>query len=329
MARGKHSTRRVTLSNGNSYDIPVGEDGYVPPSALLKRFNNRYAGVRPGRKRRDLVKDYDSYADVVLPEKVTPEQAAAWWDCPANYDIEGIDTPGRAKVRNGIRYHGTQAEVVKMDQMMRATNDPKELERIRKQDTVYSARPLKRGVAGQYTPSKNKIDLDRRVGMDHQTISHETTHMVRDRDKGRRSILTKRNASVNVEESCTVAEQMARSRAVDYTGYYMHVPVFDEEKRRWRNPTPYEASRMAEEDFMIMTYGRGKPLKGKEARKSVEENWTRTNIARLRHNGKGAMAITTLANQHSSFKKAGKDIEKYGKVRPKKERKRGGKGKKG
>ncbi len=61
------------------YDIPVGKDGYVPETELRKRFGNRTAGVSKGKKSRNLVKDYDSRADVVLPEKVTPEQAAAWW----------------------------------------------------------------------------------------------------------------------------------------------------------------------------------------------------------------------------------------------------------
>ena len=321
MARKQYKTKRVTLDNGHSYDIPVGDDGYVPTSELLKRFNNRYAGVKNGRSKRNLVKDYDSFADIVLPEKLTPEQAARWWACPSDLDIEGIDTPGQPKVKDGVRYHGTQAEVIKMSQMMRATNDEEELKKIRQQDTVYSSRPLKKGIKGRYIPSMNKVDLDRRSGMDHQTMSHETTHMMRRRDSSRKNILTVTNTATNVEESCTVAEQMARSRAADMSGYYWKVPVFDEKTRRWRNPTDAEAIKMAEEDYMILTHGRGKPLKGKDARKSVEKNWERTNIARLR-GSRGQMAISSLANQDPSFRKADREIRSVGKTKTQKKSKR-------
>lgn len=321
MAGKQYKTKRVTLDNGRSYNIPVDDDGYVPATELLKRFNNRYAGVKNGRQKRDLVKDYDSYADIVLPEKLTPEQAARWWACPADLDIEGIDTPGQPKMKDGVRYHGTQAEVIKMSQMMRATNDEEELKKIRQQETVYSARPLKKGIKGRYIPSMNKVDLDRRSGMEHQTMSHETTHMMRHRDRSRKNILTVTNTATNVEESCTVAEQMARSRAADMSGYYWKVSVFDEKTRRWRNPTDAEAIKMAEEDYMILTYGRGKPLKGKDARKSVEKNWERTNIARLRGSG-GQMAISSLANQDPSFRKAEKEVRSIGRRKTQKNSKR-------
>lgn len=321
----KYKTQRVRLQNGRMYDIPVDENGYVPESELLRRFSNKYMGVKKGRKKRDLVKDYDSYADIVLPAKITPQEAAAWWDCPAKYDIEGIDTPGPVKERNGIKYHGTQAEVVKMDQMMKAANSPEELQKIRDEGTVYSARPLKRGVKGQYAPGKNTIDLDRKTGLDHQTMAHETTHMVRHRvrDPKKDGVLLTVNEATNVEESCTVAEQMARSRDTDYTGYYWDVPVFDEKTRRWRRPTDAEAVRMAREDYMILTYGRGKPLKGSEAKISVEENWTKTNIARLRKGGSGRMAISTLANQDPSFRKAEAAVMSKGRKPPSVPAKRG------
>ena len=314
----KYKTQRVTLQNGRSYDIPVDKDGYVPETELLKRFNNQYEGVAKGRKKRDLVKDYDSYADVVLSSKLTPQEAAAWWDRPSKYDIESIDTPGPMKKKNGVNYHGTQVEVVKMDQMMKAANSPDELQKIRDEGTVYSARPLKRGVKGQYTPGSNKIDLDRKAGMDHQTMAHETTHMVRHRvrNPNKDGVLLTVNEATNVEESCTVAEQMARSRETDYTGYYWDVPVFDEKTRRWRRPTNAEAVKMAREDYMILTYGRGKPLKGSEAKRSVEENWTKTNIARLRKGGNGRMAISTLANQDPSFRKAEAAVMSKGRKPP-------------
>ena len=60
-----------------------------------------------------------------------------------------------------------------MDQMMRATNSPEELENIRSQGTEYSARPLKRDIKGRYIPARNTIDLSKRSGLEHQTIAHD------------------------------------------------------------------------------------------------------------------------------------------------------------
>lgn len=293
------ATKRVHVRSA-TYDIPVDKDGYVPETALRKRFADRSAGVSRGKRSRDPVQDYDEHADVVLPEKLTPEQAAAWWHRPAEYDIECIDTPGPVKTRKGIRFHGTDMEVEKMGQMIEATHSPAEVKKIAEERTVYTARPLKTGVKGLYRPGENGIELDRRYGMEHQTVAHETTHMMRDRDKSRKDILIKRNEAMNVEESCTVAEQMARSRKKDVNGYYWEVPVFDEEKRRWRKPTDAEAIRMCEEDYMLFTYGRGKPLKEKEAKQSVERNWADSHISRLRYQSR-SMAIASLAEQDPSF----------------------------
>ena len=313
MPKKQYRTKRVYLRKGKTaYDIPVDDDGFVPESELLKRFNSNYAGVPDGRSKRDILKDYEKRADIVLSGRVTPEQAAAWWDRPGKIDIEGIDCPGPAKEVDGMKFHGTRGEAVKMAQMIRATSDPSEVEKIRKEGTEYSARPLKRGIKGRYIPARNTIDLSRRSGLEHQTVAHETTHMMRHRDTSRKNTLVKSNPVTAIEESCTVAEQMARSRMADYdTGYYWDVPVYDEKTKRWRKPTDREAVRMAEEDYMTLTYGRGKPLKGSEAKRSVEENWSKTNIARLKI-GRGPMAISSVALQDRSFESAAKEIRDKG-----------------
>ncbi len=295
-----YKTKRVYV-HARAYDIPVGDDGYVPEVALRKRFENRSVGVSNGKKSRNTVQDYDSYADVVLPEKLTPEQAAAWWHRPSEYDIEGIDTPGPVKIRKGIRFHGTDMEVEKMGEMIDATHTPAEVRKIAEEGAVYTARPLHRTVKGRYM-GNSRIEINRKSGMEHQTIAHETTHMMRARDSKRKDILIKKNAVSNIEESCTVAEQMARSREEDLNGYYWHVPVFDKETRRWRKPTDTEVSRMCSEDYALFTYGRGKPLKEKEAMESVEKNWADSHISRLRYNSR-RMAIADLTRQDRSFEK--------------------------
>ncbi len=68
--------------------------------------------------------------------------------------------------------------------------------------------------------------------------------------------------------------------------------MFDPKTHRYRNPTPAEAERMAEEDRKLFTEG-GKPLAGREAVRSVERHWADSNIARLKLGR--SMAINTMA----------------------------------
>ena len=83
---------RIVLSNGKEANIPVDKDGYVPVESLIKRFN---FVVEQGHVR-NRPKDYDEHASVVLPIKMTPREAAAWWVSPNSYDVEYIDAPGKA-----------------------------------------------------------------------------------------------------------------------------------------------------------------------------------------------------------------------------------------
>ena len=92
---------------------------------------------------------------------------------------------------------------------------------------------------------------------------------------------------------------MARSDKPDYTGYYMSVAVYDDRKHAWRKPTVAEARRMADEDHLLFTYGRGKGLKGDEALRSVEQNWEKSHISRLFIDG--GMAVNVIGRIYSSF----------------------------
>ena len=53
--------------------------------------------------------------------------------------------------------------------------------------------------------------------------------MLRNTDPDRNNVITRFNRnSIGIEESCTVAKQMARTDKPDYTSYYMSVAVYDE-----------------------------------------------------------------------------------------------------
>ncbi len=207
--------------------------------------------------------------------------------------------PGYIKMKKGIRYCATDMEMEKVSEMIDATFSEKEVKEIADTGTTYFVRPAV--YRGYYLWPKNAIVIDRPDGLVHELVAHETAHMLRRRDKNRKSVLLKTNNMMNIEESCTIAEQMARSRKKDLSGYYYRIPVFDKEKRRWRNPTDSEAERMCREDYLLFTYGRGKPLKGNDALESVERNWADSHISRLRYKSR-RMAISDLARQDSSFR---------------------------
>ena len=79
----------------------------------------------------------------------------------------------------------------------------------------------------------------------------------------------------------------------------MSVAVYDARKHAWRKPTVAEARRMADEDHLLFTYGRGKGLKGDEALRSVEQNWEKSHISRLFIDG--GMAVNVIGRIYSSF----------------------------
>ena len=67
---------------------------------------------------------------------------------------------------------------------------------------------------------------------------------------------------------------------------------------------------MAREDYSIMTYGTNRPLKEKDAIRSVEDNWSKTNISRLRYRSNGEMAIKSITRQDKSYEKAAEETLK-------------------
>lgn len=309
------------------FGIPVGPDGYVPEEELLKHFNavmarrqrdyddRRMLAIMAGKRmpRINLAKrDYDSTSDTVIPLKCTPEQVAAWWRDPTCCDVQDIDTAGAPKVNvprdmtpEQRRYQGsigvvsTPAEELKFRRELVMTYSPEDIRKFAASHPTVAIKPTGVGYSGRYIPSRDRIELNRKDGLNQGTIAHEGGHLLRHTDSDRENVITKSNRdSLGIEESCTVAEQMARSDKPDYTGYYMSVAVYDDRKHAWRKPTVSEARRMAEEDHLLFTYGRGKGLKGDEALRSVESNWPKSHIARLFIDG--GMAINVMARTYGN-----------------------------
>ena len=306
------------------YGIPVGPEGYVPEEELLKHYQNFYRKrqqeydskrveqMLSGGKRMPNInlakRDYDNTSDDVIPLESTPEQVARWWHDPTSCDIEDIDTAGAPKInipkdmtseqkrnQGKIKVISTPAEEQKLRRELVMTYSPEDLTRFANAHPTIAVKPTGVGYSGRYVPARTLIEVDRKDGLNQGTIAHEGGHLLRDRDPDRADPIVTKNPIIGIEESCTVAEQMARSDKPDYTGYYRNVAVYDDRKHVWRRPTVSEARRMAEEDHMLFTYGRGKGLKGDDALRSVQENWPHSHIARLRH-GSPKMAINEMAD---------------------------------
>lgn len=307
----------VNLPSGKRVRVPVDKGGNVD----LRRLS---AIMDIDDKKS--VHDYDERADKVLPVDCTPRQAAAWIASTDNVDIEGLDVKG-SPLRNYGDRTGDNLEVHRKIDVYALPDQEKQI-----RDTIDSAftledrrklvgkgimevesRPLKSGVLG--THCEDNISLKRGRGVKNSVVVHEGVHHLRQVDKDRESPVVKTfdfkdvqysgrstdpgaitrykmAEASNVEESCTVAESMARQKDFDVSGYYYSVQVFDPKTHRYRNPTPAEAERMAEEDRKLFTEG-GKPLAGREAVRSVERHWADSNIARLKLGR--SMAINTMA----------------------------------
>ncbi len=309
--------------------IPVGTDGFVPEAALQKRFKtvydkkqhdydseraiNQMNGEKTSMPNINLARrDYMNSSDKVIPLRCTPEQAAAWWQDPTKMDIEDIDAPGAPKVnvprnmtpqqkrdQGHIRVVSTPGE----EQMVRRTlvmtfgND--DVHKIAQGRPTVVVAPEPVGKTGMYYPSRKRMELDRYNGINKETFAHEAGHHLRYTDGSRSDVILKSNPNICIEESCTVAEQMARSDKPDYSGYYMSVAVYDAGKHAWRKPTVYEARRMAEEDHSLFTEGRRTGLKGNDATSSVKRHWSESHISRLRIEG-NKMAINIMADKHGN-----------------------------
>lgn len=296
-----------------SYHIPVDSEGYVPEEALMKRYKDFYAvKQREYNIKREMSlargknmpkmdfakKDYSNTADHTIPLKSTPQQAVYWWVDPSSMDIEDMDAPGmtpsQKRNQGKIKVVSTPIEEQKFRRTLVSTYTPDDVSKFAESRPVVAIAPCPDGYSGKYIPERTRIVLDRKHGLNQGTLAHEGAHHLRATDKSRKNPITTVNKHIGVEESCTVAEQMARSDAPDYTGYYWKVAVYDTDNHVWRKPTSGEARKMAEEDHMLFTEGRGKGLKGDAALHSVQAHWKDSHISRLRLGG-NMMAINIMA----------------------------------
>lgn len=243
----------------------------------------------------------------MLPAKVTPEQAAAWWIDPGSCDIEDIDVPGKPKRNtNGLGTNAQRAALAKIPVTATVGEEAKvrrnlikaftneELITLGRAGTKIHVYPRTHKAAGTYEAAQNRIAVDHDNAFAQTTVTHEVVHALRDEDMSRRGILAKSNIP-RIEESLTVAEQQARNDSPGLSGYYWDCKVYDQKSKRWRKPTDKEAIRMAEEDHKLFTEGRGKGLRGAAAMESVSRNWSKSHIARLSYKSRGKMAVNQAA----------------------------------
>lgn len=308
--------------------IPTDNDGFVPEKALQKRYKqfydkkqreydiNRDMGKIDGTRSMPNInlarRDYSNTSDEVIPLRCTPQQVAAWWHDPTSMDVQDIDAPGAPKVnlpsgmtpqqkrdQGKIKVVATPAEEAKVRRTLVMTYDQGDVHKFAQARPIIAVAPEPVGRKGAYYPSRTRVELDRYGGLDQGTLAHEGAHHLRATDHTRSDILLKVNSDRCIEESCTVAEQMARSDSPDYTGYYADVAVYDQTKHAWRRPKLSEAKRMAEEDHLLFTEGRGRGLKGQDATSSVKRHWTESHISRLRIGG-NMMAVNLMAEKHGN-----------------------------
>lgn len=313
--------KTVGLPSGRNVNVPVNADGSVCLPILAKAMDF-------GRNRS--YNDYEDRTDVVYPPNLTPRQAAQWLVNTDRADIEGLDVKGKPMRNVGNRTGENKAVHRKVDvyglpdreePVRKALDEAFSLEDrkklVGKGRVEIEIRPLSVSAVGLHRG--NNISLDRGRGQSNSVLVHEGVHHLRRVDSDRTSPLTKsfgpsdvaggRNRdkdAATVEESCTVAEQMARQKGDNVTGYYYQCQVFDRGSRRWRSPTSEEAERMAKEDRKLFTNGTNKALVGDEAVRSVEKNWAKSNIARLKLGGRMAVNVMAASKPESKVKALGK-----------------------
>jgi len=328
-------------SSHKTVRVPVDKDGYVPEEALMKHFMTRGSPVN----------DYNKRADIVLPPHLTPRQAAAWWEDIDSYDIEGIDVIGKpkynighrtgdnAKLHRNIAVYGTTAEEVAVRKEIDEAFPILERKKLAGDGLAVEVRPMPPGLSG--THLGKHIELDRDCGVCNPVVVHESSHHLRAVDKDRDNKITMTARALNVpyegrsknletimkektktesciEESCTVAEQLARQKPTKkVTGYYMKVPIFDNKTHKWRDPTREEAYIMAAQDSRLFKDNKEKPLSGNAAINSVNKNWQHSHIARLKL-GK-VMAINGMALVNPTIKPIAKKNEITRSVKKKEE----------
>lgn len=267
-------------------DIPVGDDGYVPFDAIVQRFH----------QVGDL-RDSDSTEAMVLPNRLTPEQIADWWDDPSVCDIDGVDTEDsdiysvplsiRGRKRKALKRIAVLADKKESDRIKKVLADSFTAEELEEmaggESLMVSTKPHLRDCTGFYLRKQDSVPVPQIVLEDGTTddgIVHEAVHHLRVKE-GRSAFPTvngilhpsyrnlpkqARKEIIGREEKETVAETVARTRVDPVeSGYYERIPGISSRSAYLHDQQVISGSRA---------------LKGKAAIKAVQDSYDRTSISR-------------------------------------------------
>ncbi|MBR4504217.1 MAG: hypothetical protein IKP20_04520 [Candidatus Methanomethylophilaceae archaeon] len=267
-------------------DIPSDGDGYVPRLALIERLHE--AG-RP--------EDLSERSRRRLPGRLTPEEAAEWWDDPSSCDIEGVDD-GRSpaylvpfgvmgrkrKALSRIAVVADRKEAARIKRVLADSFTAGELESMAEWPSlVVSTEPSMGGCTGYYLRRQEGVPVPKIVleeGTTPDGIVHEAVHHLRVAqarsafpttgkvmESGYARLPKKaRDEIVRREETETVAETVARTKPDPVeSGYYSSIPGADPRSAYMR-------------DQMVISGS--KALKGEAAVRAARESYDRTSISR-------------------------------------------------
>jgi hypothetical protein len=314
-----------------TFDIPSGPGGKVPEEAIIARFLNEHEGDRDGAKRNIVIDSHD-WATTRLPADPTVEQIKDWWAYPNESDVKNIDTPdanifnavvgmskGSKEANKTIAVVGGTEEQRQEVRKAIATGFTIPEQRAMRGTTVYITDLS--GASGEYHGKSfggnYLVKLDRRTGVNAETVDHEMIHHLRTVDEKREDPLVKARTNYigkdrDLEEAATVAETQARHKPYEFHkqfGYYSFLKDPTHQKAEDRGLfTRKEVKRTVQggidpsENSELVMSGR----KGKRAVKATQEGWPKSNIAHLNIKGKGE----AIDQWYLITGKNGKTIEK-------------------
>lgn len=268
-------------------DIPVDEEGHVPLSAIVARYQLK------GSRR-----DSSSTSSRVIQQCLTPKEIKEWWDDTGSCDIDGVDTADspiyavpssiRGRKRRAMRRIGVisdKKEAARIRRVIASHFTADELELLASGcSVVISTVPEIEDCTGFFLRRQNGFPVPEIVleyGTSTDGIVHEVVHALRAKD-GRAPFPTgedgyldegyealpkrRRDAIESREERETVAETVARTLPDPVeSGYYSRIPGMDSRTAYLRDQAVISRSRA---------------LKGQAAIKAAERNFDRTTISR-------------------------------------------------
>lgn len=282
------------------------------------------------------------------PRGFTPEEIVqcGWWPYVNESDVEGIDDaqskymyagPNWSDVRSGAKVPFAKIAVMmppeSRDRAIRTIQDNftnSELKRMTNQSgLIISEGRMKKGVAGYYRGRQMGQDCPLIVlgkGWTEDTLTHEMVHCARQCDEDRTGMAVyafpmddervrmpvsdaEYNNLSNLEEACTVAEALTRTRAPtdDVTGYYQYTQAY----RSGKNIADQYAH---DRDLMVP----GKPYRGRRAVDRTYSLMDDTDIVTMKRKGrKSASDMIVSGRKDGRFPPKGEKPKKASKPKVK------------